>query len=76
MRDQTEKFTSWGMKAAYVSSEQEDESQILQGEVQLVYFSPETLSSVPHWREMFTTPCYQCNVICLAIDEAHLVEKW
>ena len=79
MRDQTEKFTSRGMKAAFVSSEQEDQGvydRILHGEVQLVYFSPETPLSIPHWREMFNTPCYQRSLVCLAVNEAHLVEKW
>ena len=77
MRDQTERFTSRGMKAAFVSSEQNNGvyNKILHGEMQLVYFSPETLLSIPHWREMFSTPCYQCQP-CLAVDEAHLLEKW
>lgn len=72
------KFTSQGMKAAFVSSEQEDHAvydKISKGDIQLVYFSPETLLSVPCWREVFKSPTYHDNV-CLTVDEAHLVEKW
>ena len=66
-----------GLKAAYVGSEKEKEFDgVVNGDVQLVYLSPESVLSQTHWREMFKTPCYCDNLVCLAIDEAHLVEKW
>ena len=49
---------------------------MLRGEVQLAYASPETLILVPKWRELLRKKVYQNNVVCLAVDEAHLVEKW
>lgn len=49
---------------------------MLRGEVQLVYASPETLILEPKWRELLRQTVYQNNVVCLAVDEAHLVEKW
>ena len=48
---------------------------ILNGDVQLVYLSPESVLSHTHWRDMFHTLTYQNNLVCLAVDEAHLVEK-
>ena len=76
MEDQVSKFSSRGLQAAFVSGEEEKQSRILSGSVQLVYFSPEALISIPFWRELFKAPYYRNNIICLAIDEAHLVEKW
>lgn len=46
------------------------------GEIQLVYASPEALLPVPKWREMLRQEVYQDNIVCLAVDEAHLVDKW
>ena len=31
---------------------------------------------MPKWREMLRQEQYQSNVVGLAVDEAHLVEKW
>ena len=49
---------------------------MMDGNVQLIYFSPECILFLSHWGDMLTTPCYQNNIICLAVDEAHLGEKW
>lgn len=65
------------MKTAFVGCEQEDwrvYNQISKGEVKLVYFSPETLLTVPHWIEMSYSTHNQCSVVCLAVNEACLVE--
>ena len=74
MQDQTAKFESRGLKVAYLGGEEYD--SVMDGNVQLFYFSPECILSHSHWRDMLMTPCYQNNLICLAVDEAHLVEKW
>ena len=46
------------------------------GDVQLVFINPESILSDSAWRDMLRAPVYQCNLVALAIDEAHLVEKW
>ena len=74
MEDQVSKFRAKGLKAAYVGCADSDD--ILNGDVQLVYLSPESVLSHSHWRDMFHTLTYQNNLVCLAVDEAHLVEKW
>ena len=77
MQDQVAKLTSKGIKAAYVQGEEGDSAEsVLKGEVQVVYMSPETLVSVPKWREMLRQEHYQDSIVGLAVDEAHLVEKW
>ena len=78
MQDQVAKFTNRGMTAIYVGSEccSSLVDRVTSGEVQLTYMNPETILSVPTWREMFRNQHYQENLICLAVDEAHLIEKW
>ena len=46
------------------------------GKYQLVYMSPEATLLNLRWREMFHSDIYQRNLVCLAVDEAHCVEKW
>ena len=76
MQDQVASLTSKGIKAAYVQGEGGDNAaSVSDGEIRVVYMSPETLLTVPKWREMLRQELYQDNV-GLAVDEAHLVEKW
>ena len=77
MQDQVATFTARGLCAAYIQGESGDDvPAVLNGRVQLLYSSPETLILIPKWREMLRLDVYLNNVVCLAIDEAHLVEKW
>ena len=78
MQDQVTSFTKRGMTAVQVGSDCSPSlvDDIISGELQLVYMSPETILTVPTWREMFRNRYYRDNLICLAVDEAHLVEKW
>ena len=50
--------------------------EIISDELQLVYMSPEAILTVPTWQEMFQNHRYRDNLICLAVNEAYLVEKW
>lgn len=77
MQDQVSKFRIRGLKAAYVGGEEDQQYEsIVNGDAQLVYLNPEAVLSQTNWREIFNTPCYHDNLVCLAVDEAHLVEKW
>ena len=76
---QVKKYGDRGVKAAYVGKDQKDETikqQVLKGEFQLVFMSPKSVLRVLKYREMFRSIAYQKNLVCLAIDEAHCVEKW
>ena len=75
MQDQVASFSSRGVTAAHVYGDSSP-NKVTNGKVQLMYMSPETILTVPTWREMFRSKCYQDNLICLAVDEAHLVQKW
>ena len=64
---------------AFIGKDQTDEaikSSVVTGEYSLVYMSPESMLTNLMYREMFRSTVYQENLACLAIDEAHCVEKW
>ena len=76
---QVASFQTKGIKAAFVGKDQTDESiksDVVAGEYSLVYISPESMLTNLRYREMFRSTVYQENLVCLAIDEAHCVEKW
>ena len=72
-------YESRGISAAFVGQDQLDpkiKEGVLQGLYSLVYISPESMLTNLSYREMFRSDVYQHNLMCLAIDEAHCVEKW
>ena len=72
-------ISSLGLRCAFVGVEQHNEAvrqAVMSGEYQLVYMSPESLLGVLQWRKMFRSPVYQEGLVAIAVDEAHLVEKW
>jgi superfamily II DNA helicase RecQ len=78
MQDQVAKFTSRGMSAECVGGYCSPAlaEKITDGKVQLIYMSPETVLSCLTWREVFRNCHFQENLVCLAVDEAHLIDKW
>lgn len=76
MMDQVAKHTARGLKATYVGEDSSQSETIEAGAFQLVYISPEAMLSSHRWRDMFQSQVYRENLVCLAVDEAHLVEKW
>ena len=79
MEDQVKKYTARGLHAAFLGKAQRDErvrAGVVHGDYQLVYMSPEAMLLNLRWREMFRSDVYQNNLMCLAVDEAHCVEKW
>ena len=79
MIDQKEKFTSLGLRVEYVGKAQTDKTasrRVINGEVQLVYISPENILCNPKYRQMLMSAVYKANLIGIAVDEAHCVETW
>jgi len=49
--------------------------KVLQGDVQIVFTSPENLLDNENFQSMLLTPKYK-KLIALVIDEAHCVKTW
>lgn len=78
MQDQINRLNSLGLKAVYVSSEQDEEvmKAIENGEFTYVFMSPESSVSINRWRSMFEKKPYQERLIGVAVDEVHCVTQW
>ena len=77
MKDQVQKYTRAGITCTFIGSEQTDEIEdIFQGCYNVLFASPESLLTVPLWRDMLSSNTYQKNVIGLIVDEAHCVHMW
>ena len=49
---------------------------VLNGEHQLVYFTPELLINQRVWRELLKCSIYEKRLRAVVIDEVHTVKKW
>ena len=79
MIDQRVKFSPRGLLVEFVGEAQTDpriEEQVLKGQVQLLYISPESAICNRKYRNMFMSPQYRDNLVTLAVDEAHCVHTW
>ena len=79
MIDQRQKFTLKGLSVEFVGEAQTDDSSIkavLQGRIQLVYLSPESLLNNHSFRNMLLSPTYKAKLCALVVDEAHCVKSW
>lgn len=77
MQDQVEQVQALGVRAAYLNSSLDPETQqqiqqdLLQGQYDLLYVSPERLLQ-PYFQNLLS----QLTVALFAIDEAHCVSHW
>ena len=77
MKDQVRQMTERNVKAVYVGEiDDATETEVCEGQFQLVYLSPEALLTNATWCDMLQSPVYQSNLVALVVDEAHCVKKW
>ena len=79
MLDQAEKFNKLGISTELVGEAQTNpvsRRRVLQGEVQIVLISPESLILNVKYRDMLMSQQYKNHMIALVVDEAHCVRTW
>ena len=79
MMEQQAKFAAVGINTEYVGEEQKDITalrRVINGDIQLVYISPEKILCNPQYRQMFRSPRYKENLVGIVVDEAHCVKTW
>lgn len=79
MKDQVQSLVERGVSAVRVGECKGDSDtlqRILEGQYQILFFSPEELVADCQWRDMLVTAHYQQNVVALVVDEAHCVKNW
>ena len=79
MIDQKNKFTPRGISAEFVGEAQTNQSaisQVMKGNCQLVFISPECIICYPLYRNMLLSPVYKDRLVAFVVDEAHCVKSW
>ncbi len=79
MMDQIAKYRACGLNAEYIGYTQTSaqvKRAVLNGEVQLVFFTPESIILNRTFRGMVLSSVYKENLVCVAEDEAHCVSRW
>ena len=79
MMDQRAKYSHTGLDVEFICEMQADKlckKRVLEGKVQLVHITPESIIENRMFREMLLSPTYQENLVALAVDEAHCVKSW
>ena len=78
MKDQVTAYSARGLKVGCITGESssDEKSEVVNGNFQLLLFSPETLLSGHRWRELLQVEPYKSNVVAFVVDEAHCVKKW
>jgi len=73
------KFSQTGIPTEFVGELQQDLNamkDVRDGQIQLLFISPESLLWNPQWREMLTSRVYKEKLVALLEDEAHCVVQW
>ena len=79
MLDQKEKFLQKGLRVDFVGQAQHNEQAleaVINGQIQLVYISPESLLENKRYCNMLSSKVYQEKMVALVVDEAHCVKFW
>ena len=78
IKDQVKGLQRRGVKASFIGAGQEEANfkEIVNGEMNIVYSSPEAMLANDRWREMICSQVYQKNVVAVAVDEAHCITHW
>jgi len=79
MIDQREKFKQKGIRVEFVGEAQTDDQvtqDAINGNIQLLYISPENLLKNKQFHGMLHSARYKENMKALVVDEAHCVKLW
>lgn len=77
--EQRNRFSHRGLSAEFIGELQTDPKSmrnVEEGNVQLLYVSPESILRNPRWREMLLSPVYQRKLAAIVVDEAHCILQW
>ena len=74
--EQKAKFSQIGIHTEYVGELQQDldaMKDVRDGQIQMLFISPESLLRNPQWREKLTSRVYKEKLVAVVVDEAHCV---
>ena len=77
--DQQATFTLRGLKTEFVGEAQTDVEvvkEVLHGDVQLCFVSPDSIINNPKYRKMLLSTTYKTKLVAVVVDETHCVKMW
>ena len=77
MKEQSAYLTSLGFRSTYIGKDKDEEADILNGNFDFLFASPESLLAVPvsTWREMLGQN-ENIRFRLMVVDDAHTVLHW
>ena len=77
MKNQVKAMQERNVSSLYAGDmDEKARHEVCSGKYQLIFISPESLTSSDWWRDVLLSPVYQDNLVGFVIDEAHLVKQW
>ena len=76
MEDQVANCSSLGLSTALWDHNPETRKSIKNGEIEVIFTSPEALFSSSHWLNILSSEIFQDYLVGFIIDEAHCVRNW
>jgi len=78
MMEQKAKFLAAGINVEFVGEAQKNPAawkQVIGGQVQLIYISPENIIYNPQYCQMLRSSVYKKNLMGIAVDKAHCIKN-
>ncbi|XP_062604417.1 uncharacterized protein LOC134266202 [Saccostrea cucullata] len=73
MSEQCKKLTALGFKASYIGKDSSENSDLINGEYDFIFASPEQLVGDLKWCDVLKSDVYQRKLRAIVVDEAHTV---
>ena len=61
---------------SYTQTSAQAKKSVLNGKVQLVFCTPESIIQNHTYRSMMLSSVYKEKLVCIAVDEAHCIKVW
>lgn len=76
MTEQCKKLSALGFRATYIGKDVSETDDLINGDFDFVYTSPEQLVGDLKWRDVLKSDVYQKKLRAIVVDEAHTVIQW
>ena len=74
MKEQTERLVNLRFKATYIGKDADEDNDIIDGQFDFVFGSPEAIVGDDKWKSMLQN--YKDRLKLIVVDEAHTVIQW
>ena len=76
IQDQVKSMGEKGFEGVHIGSNVGTAEDILSGEYEILFFSPENLLTDIEWRDVLQLPVFHERLVGFVVDEVHCVKEW